>query len=81
LRIDADDHASTRAAIATVGPALGNIFLAPKADAPIAALSGLHVDFSLIDKEHLAGSESIKKNAHDYAWANMQSLIDRVSCC
>ena len=45
-----DDHAAAVAAVAAVGPALGDVLLAPEADAAVAAAASLDFDSDAIDE-------------------------------
>src|SRR6185312_5277044 len=45
-------HVATIAAMATVGPAERNEFLAPETDAAVAAVAGVYGDFSFVDEFH-----------------------------
>ena len=45
-----DDDAAAIAAIAAVGPALGDILLAPEGDAPVATVACFYVNDCFIDK-------------------------------
>ena len=48
-----EDHAAAVAAVAAVGPAAGDVFLAAEADAAVAPLAGLDADFDFVD-EHVS---------------------------
>ena len=48
-----DNDRSSIASIAAVGPAAWNVFLAPKAATPIAAVAAFHIDADSIDKHFL----------------------------
>jgi hypothetical protein len=47
-----EHHITALATISTIRTASRHVFLAPKADAAIAAIAGPHVDFDLINKTH-----------------------------
>ncbi len=60
LRIGFEQDASAVAAVAAVGPALGDVLLPPEADAPVAAFAGPNADFSLVDEEHAGNAKTPK---------------------
>src|SRR5690606_15482855 len=53
LGIGQQIHAAAVAAVAAVGPAFGDIFLAPKADTAVAAATGSNADNCFVNKLHL----------------------------
>ena len=53
----ANDDAAAIAAVAAVGAALGDVFLAPKADAAASAVAAFDVDGDSIDKHRIIVSD------------------------
>ncbi len=50
VRIGFEDDMGAVAAVAAVGSALGDVFFASEGDAPVSAVTGLHMDFGFVDE-------------------------------
>jgi hypothetical protein len=74
-----DDHAAASPTIAAIGTAFGDVSLAPKADAAVAAIAGPHFDFHSID-EH---DGSFKASSGNYEPTEMKNAMpeDRIAYC